>query len=334
MLNPKKFAHFLEDRAAKKDGYIMCAIGQDPKTLRDWYFNQYNNDAKAYAKAIYWKEHAERVWDCQGLADGYVTENAGLGTVNVRARNNYATWCGIKGTGVIPKSRRVPGAAVFVHSSSAGYITHVGYLVRPVDENDTSGDWYVVEAKGVHYGVVTTKLSQGKWNRWGWMTKYFDYEAEDNSSEVSMPTAPSRILRNGHHGEDVRTLQTNLIELGYSCGLWGADGDFGDSTELAVRRFQKDNGLTADGKYGPLSHAKMVEVLADHFAPVEDAKVVKIQNGQCYVRDYPATTGKIIGVARLGSALTYRGEIADNGWVAVEYNGKNGWVSGKYGKVC
>ena len=38
MLNPKKFAHFLEDRAAKKDGYIMCAIGQDPKTLRDWYF--------------------------------------------------------------------------------------------------------------------------------------------------------------------------------------------------------------------------------------------------------------------------------------------------------
>ena len=78
----------------------------------------------------------------------------------------------------------------------------------------------------------------------------------------------------------------------------------------------------------------MVEVLANHFAPVEDAKVVKIQNGQCYVRDYPATTGKIIGVARLGSALTYRGEIAENGWVAVEYNGKDGWVSGKYGKVC
>ena len=333
MLNPRKFAEWLTQQAKDKCGYIMCAVGQDPRTLPEWYFSgQYTGGA--LEKANYWREHARRVFDCQGLADCYVTENAGMGWINVRARNNYATWCGIKGTGDIPKERRVPGAAVFVHSSSAGYITHVGYLVRPVDENDTYGDWYVVEAKGVHYGVVTTKLSQGKWNRWGWMTKYFDYEEEDNDGDVSMPTAPSRILRNGHHGEDVRTLQTNLIELGYSCGLWGADGDFGHSTELAVRRFQKDNGLTADGKYGPLSHAKMVEVLADHFAPVEDAKVVKIQNGQCYVRDYPATTGKIIGVARLGSALTYRGEIADNGWGAVEYNGKNGWVSGKYGKVC
>lgn len=329
MLNPSNFADFLIERSNKHDGYIMCAIGQDPKKLNNWYFNQYSPDKKAYAKALYWKENAERVWDCQGLADGYVTDNAGLGTVNVKARNNYSSWCGIKGTGDIPTERKVRGAAVFIHSSSAGYITHVGYLVNPVDDSNPTGDWYVVEARGVHYGVVTTKLSERPWNRWGWMTKYFDYSNSESTTEKT-----SRILRNGCEGEDVKALQANLIELGYSCGLWGADGDFGDATELALRRFQKDHGLTSDGKYGPLTEAKMREALATSGTPAIEGTTVKIQNGQCYVRDYPATTGKIIGVARLGSALTYRGEIAENGWVAVEYNGKDGWVSGKYGKVC
>lgn len=39
MLDPKAFAKWLMERADAKDGYIMCAIGQDPKTLRDWYFS-------------------------------------------------------------------------------------------------------------------------------------------------------------------------------------------------------------------------------------------------------------------------------------------------------
>lgn len=329
MLDPKAFATWLEKQAADECGYIMCAVGQNPKTLSDWYFaGQYSG--KQLNKAYYWRDHAPRVYDCQGLADCYVSEN--VSKINVRARNNYADWCRTKGTGDIPNERKTYGAAVFMYSTSAGYITHVGFLVRPVDENDISGDWYVVEARGVMYGVVTTKLSQRKWNRWGWMTKYFDYESTGDIPKTTTET--TRILKNGCEGDDVVELQKNLIELGYSCGLWGADGDFGDSTELALRRFQKDNGLTADGKYGPLTDAKMTEVLANHFSPAESGKVVKIQNGQCYVRDYPATTGKIIGVARLGSALTYRGEVAENGWIAVEYNGKDGWVSGKYGKVC
>ena len=329
MLNPKKFAHFLEDRAAKKDGYIMCAIGQDPKTLRDWYFNQYNNDAKAYAKAIYWKEHAERVWDCQGLADGYVTENAGLGTVNVRARNNYATWCGIKGTGVIPKARRVPGAAVFVHSSSAGYITHVGYLVRPVDENDPSGDWYVVEAKGVHYGVVTTKLSQGKWNRWGWMTKYFDYaEQPETANEYG-----GRNLRRGMSGSDVRALQSDLITLGYSCGAYGADGEFGRATESALKAFQKDNGLTVDGIAGKNTYAMLDKRLPESGEAEEDGEkpeTVTIAPGTWHVRMAPRYTGAVLGYVHGGDVLE-RGKEGwtQDSWLNVKYAGENAWIGGK-----
>ena len=53
-------------------------------------------------------------------------------------------------------------------------------------------------------------------------------------------------------------MQLMLIELGYSCGTSGADGDFGDKTDKALKKFQKANGLEDDGKYGPLSKAKLV----------------------------------------------------------------------------
>ena len=45
------------------------------------------------------------------------------------------------------------------------------------------------------------------------------------------------------------------LYLGYLSG--SADGDFGDATEAAVIAFQKDNGLTADGKVGSQTLSKL-----------------------------------------------------------------------------
>jgi N-acetylmuramoyl-L-alanine amidase len=50
-------------------------------------------------------------------------------------------------------------------------------------------------------------------------------------------------------GDDVAALQTQLIELGYH--LARADGIFGLSTAEALRSFQRDYGLVADGICGP-----------------------------------------------------------------------------------
>ena len=41
-------------------------------------------------------------------------------------------------------------------------------------------------------------------------------------------------------------------------GAEGADGEFGDATELAVKDFQKKNGLYADGQYGKKTHAALI----------------------------------------------------------------------------
>lgn len=329
-LNPSEFADWLMERAAAKDGYIMCAVGQDPRALSEWYFSGQYGGAQL-SKARYWRDHAARVFDCQGLADCYVTEHAGVGKVNVRARDNYADWCGVKGTGAIPAAHRQRGAAVFIHNGS--YVSHVGYLVSPVDADRPAGDWLVVEARGVMYGVVTTRLSARGWNRWGLMDKYFDYAA---TPDVPSPLPGMRLLKRGCTGEDVRRLQTSLLELGYDLPKYGADGQYGQETESAVRQLQRASGVKVDGVYGEESHAALMALLADADADDEPAAPapgkVRITGGTVYVRSGPGTAHPILTVARRGDELACTAR-ADSGWYAVQLPTGAGWVSGKYAEV-
>lgn len=139
-----------------------------------------------------------------------------------------------------------------------------------------------------------------------------------------------RILKNGMDGDDVKELQTYLIGLNYDCGAWGADGEFGDATEQAVERFQTAHGCMVDGEVGPETLAALEKAMEAAEAPVADARYVQIVNGNCYVRTAPNTDGKKLGVAHRGDILNYQGQTSADGWNLVEYNGVNGWVSGKY----
>jgi hypothetical protein len=58
-----------------------------------------------------------------------------------------------------------------------------------------------------------------------------------SSGSSSTPSTPSTDFVNikfGDEGSRVQDLQQKLISLGYSCGSWGADGDFGSATQGAV----------------------------------------------------------------------------------------------------
>lgn len=259
MLDRHAAAKWMIERAERKDGYIMCAVGQNPKKLNEWYFDQYKNNRERYNKALYWREHAERVFDCQGLMDGYVTEMTGEKT-NVKARDNYADWCGIKGKGVVPAEYRMEMTHVFYYNGD--YVSHVGYLVKPIDPEKPKGDWWVCEARGVMYGVVLTKLSARNWNRWGLCTKYFDYGDLLEKHEDTHPFG-TRLLKEGCAGEDVKALQETLISLGYECGKWGADGEFGSATAKAVRAFQQENDLNVDGIVGEKTKAALLKAIKD-----------------------------------------------------------------------
>lgn len=318
----------------RKDGYIMGATGQDPKkwSTSSWWFTQYSGSQKT--KALYWRSNAQRVWDCNGLAEGLYKDYTGT-DINSKARYNYSGWCSKKGTGIIPVNMRVPGAAIFWGSKAAS-ITHVAYLDRPVTEGKPEGDWYIIEARGVMYGVVRTKLYARDPDFWGIMDKYFDY----GQTEFVEPSYKlgDRLLKKGAKGSDVSELQTWLTKFGYLNDI--IDGDFGSKTKAAVEKFQKANGLTADGEYGQQSHKAML-ALVEAQTPEEKEEEKKegqivVTGSSVNIRRGDNTNFEKIGTVNKGEKLSFvlNGEkkaiVSTNGWYAVYFENNIGWISGKY----
>ena len=68
-----------------------------------------------------------------------------------------------------------------------------------------------------------------------------------------MSSALLRLAKPPDSGPKVRGLQERLKALGYDPGT--IDGVFGPSTERAVKQFQHDHALAADGVVGPATKA-------------------------------------------------------------------------------
>lgn len=66
-------------------------------------------------------------------------------------------------------------------------------------------------------------------------------------------------LRKGDTGAAVKALQAMLICRGFSVGPDGADGDFGQNTENAVRGFQNCAGIGVDGIAGRVTAGRLFE---------------------------------------------------------------------------
>lgn len=108
-------------------------------------------------------------------------------------------------------------------------------------------------------------------------------------------------LQEGDKGDEVKAMQEGLIYLGYDLGKYGADGDFGDDTEKAVKEFQADNGLIADGEYGPLSKDALEKAVANKKAVnVGAERIYRVQTGSFDYRHY--AEGQLKGLKGLGFA--------------------------------
>ena len=68
--------------------------------------------------------------------------------------------------------------------------------------------------------------------------------------QTCMVSAKMPVLQYGDKGIYVKILQQLLISKGFSCGWWGADGDFGKQTQIALHEYQKSKGLEADSVAG------------------------------------------------------------------------------------
>lgn len=75
----------------------------------------------------------------------------------------------------------------------------------------------------------------------------------DGTFYVEVPTS--------RKGTDIADVQKALIAMGYPLPAHGVDGLRGPETNAAIKKFQADNGLTADGIPGPNTVAKINDLL-------------------------------------------------------------------------
>jgi peptidoglycan hydrolase-like protein with peptidoglycan-binding domain len=77
------------------------------------------------------------------------------------------------------------------------------------------------------------------------------------------------LLKKGSKGEAVTRLQQGLYQLGYDPGA--VDGIFGPNTERAVKEFQTNNGLAADGSVGPKTWTALEEAFTSQRSESEES---------------------------------------------------------------
>lgn len=106
-------------------------------------------------------------------------------------------------------------------------------------------------SKGAAHPYHLVKVAGGGSTVYGWVN---DSDVAKKAAAPEAPAEPCQLalptLKNGSQGETVKALQLLLIGNGHSCGSSGADREFGNATEAALKRYQAENGLTVDGICG------------------------------------------------------------------------------------
>lgn len=305
-------------------------------------YTKYNRDMKAWAKSAGLNDQ----W-CQNFVDWCFVTAFGLELAKklIYTFTNYTP----SGSGAFKKKGRYikrgsgkpkRGDVIYFYNSSKGRIGHVG-IVYKVSGNTV----YTIEGNTSGASTLVTNGGGVRKKSYSMSSSYIDgYGSVDYTQAAGMSfDAPEstvlklgdRVLKNGCEGEDVRELQKALISLGFSCGSYGADGEFGDCTEMAVRAFQAAKGVQQTGTYDADTHKALTAALEAQRVDAEEsaAKWVQIEKGKkCYVRTGPGTDNKALGVAHSEDRIKYLG-VTDNGWHLVDWKGKEAWVSGKYGKL-
>ena len=228
-----------------------------PSRIAERWENYYSSHgwAKAsYDNATSGMQPDDYATDCQGLLDAYLTYVQGEKT-DVNADYNYRKWCTGKGkTSEIERPYEL-GEAVFL-ANAKGRITHVGWICGL----DSDGEHLVVEARGLSYGVVVTRLADRPWTHRGLMTKKFDYKGDE-------PMATKfEVIKPMLKGDGVKVMQNALNVNGYTDDNGNAleeDGKWGSKSQAAFRKLLEAHTQESEIKV-TVNDAEMFSWLIKH----------------------------------------------------------------------
>lgn len=115
--------------------------------------------------------------------------------------------------------------------------------------------WF--EPNGIYWKsfIKDVTLYVDSWDSYTTITK--------SNKEIASKTTEN-ILKIGDKGDGVKELQRSLTYAGFALPNFSIDGNFGDETNQALKRFQKAANISVDGIYGPKSSLSLNDYIKSH----------------------------------------------------------------------
>lgn len=243
----------IEQCGAEEWNYLFGSVKvRTTQQTLDYYYNNHYGPDNGMSRATF--DYYTRDWDrngwatdCQGLCDAWFTHEKNEKT-DINANMNYTLWCQEKGKISDIDRPYVIGEALFTMKTSSGKMTHVGWICGFMPD----GTPLAVEARGLAYGVVITRVPDRNWTHRGLMKEVFSYDAEPEQPIEEDKPVEQIIFERTYpmkKGEPYRMMQAALN----ACGYTDNNGDM----------------LDEDGKWGDKSQQAFDSLLSRHVVPQE-----------------------------------------------------------------
>lgn len=280
-------------------------------------------------------------WKNQGLAEPYGDEVI-INIYNAHRVESYKMaltdpWChatisaaaAVAGClDIIPNTAYCPTGVNYFkargqwHPRSSGYSVQAGDIIYYDWDGDGLSDHVgcVIAVNGqvltAREGNKSNAMGDRGINRYDGCIMGFGHPAWDDSISSGSGATSNGVLRRGSSGAAVKTMQTMLIKVGYSCGVSGSDGIFGTDTYTAVVLFQRAHNLAADGEYGENTKAVLERAYKDATGSQGDAVAAgtyTVRAGDCLSKisaDNGTTVDKLCQLNSIKDAdLIYVGQV-------------------------
>ena len=246
-MNNTEFVKKLIDTANNlKTLYVMGGFGAPMnKTNKERYINEYAYNQKADRKKMIEAASADTfAFDCVGLVKGELWGFSG----NKNAVYGGAKYCsnGVPDISTEEMIAVCSGVTENFNSIEVGELLwmtgHVGVYIGNGLAVECSPKW----ANKVQITAVLNIGAKSGYNGRTW-TKHGKLPYISYIKGASVTVALEQ-LQEGAKGEQVKTVQRLLSELGHRCG--GVDGEYGPMTAAAVKEFQRSKAIVIDGVVG------------------------------------------------------------------------------------
>ena len=188
-----------------------------------------------------------RSWDCRGFTR-WLMAQVGISLMGAGCTSQWNTKKNWAVQGTIDQMPKDKVCLIFAYDKNTRKYEHTlvydgngRYIHCSVEVKDQATSAY---RKATHYGIP--------------VGLYDSPEPGPGPEPTPTPTPTHSTLKKGMQGEEVREMQSILLAKGYDLGKYGADGKFGNVTLAAVKKFQTDSGLKADGIVGKLTWAALL----------------------------------------------------------------------------